>query len=167
MYRTIEDFEFDWSMEIEKTQKIFKHLNDGALEHEVMPGYRTIGRLAWHIVQLIPAMASRTGLKISGPGEDDPVPTSARAILQAYNQVAISALDAIKSTWKDASLQAVDEMYGEKWKRGFTLTVLVHHQIHHRAQITVLMRQAGLEVPGIYGPAKPEWAQYGMPAPAI
>ncbi len=167
MYRTIQDFEFDWSMEIEKTQKIFKHLKDGALGHEVMPGYRTIGRLAWHIVQSIPEMASRTGLKISGPAEDDPVPTSARAILQAYNQSAISALDTIKATWKDASLQEVDEMYGEKWKRGFTLTVLVHHQIHHRAQITVLMRQAGLEVPGIYGPAKPEWAQYGMPVPAI
>jgi len=25
------------------------------------------------------------------------------------------------------------------------------------------MRQAGLKVPGIYGPAREEWAQYGLP----
>jgi uncharacterized damage-inducible protein DinB len=30
--------------------------------------------------------------------------------------------------------------------------------------MTVLMRQAGLRVPGIYGPAKEEWEEHGMPA---
>jgi hypothetical protein len=29
--------------------------------------------------------------------------------------------------------------------------------------MTVLMRQAGLVVPGVYGPAREEWAVYGMP----
>ena len=28
----------------------------------------------------------------------------------------------------------------------------------------VLMRQAGLAVPGVYGPSKEEWGAYGMPA---
>jgi hypothetical protein len=28
----------------------------------------------------------------------------------------------------------------------------------------VLMRQAGLSVPGVYGPAREEWAAMGMPA---
>ena len=31
--------------------------------------------------------------------------------------------------------------------------------------MTVLMRQAGLTVPGVYGPAKEEWATAGMEAP--
>jgi len=31
--------------------------------------------------------------------------------------------------------------------------------------MTVLMRQAGLVVPGVYGPAREEWGQYNMPAP--
>ena len=55
-------------------------------------------------------------------------------------------------------------MYGEKWTRAFTLGALIGHQCHHRGQVTVLMRQAGLKVPGIYGPAQEEWAVYGMPA---
>jgi uncharacterized damage-inducible protein DinB len=58
-------------------------------------------------------------------------------------------------------------MYGEKWKRGVTLTVLVTHQAHHRGQMTVLMRQAGLRVTGVYGPAREEWAGMGMSAPEI
>jgi len=37
------------------------------------------------------------------------------------------------------------------------------HQTHHRAQMTVLMRQAGLKVPGVYGPSREEWSQMGMP----
>jgi len=55
-------------------------------------------------------------------------------------------------------------MYGEKWTRSATLASIIKHQIHHRAQMTVLMRQAGLKVPGVYGPSREEWSQYGMPA---
>jgi uncharacterized damage-inducible protein DinB len=28
------------------------------------------------------------------------------------------------------------------------------HQTHHRAQMMVLMKQAGLKVPGVYGPSE-------------
>jgi len=53
-------------------------------------------------------------------------------------------------------------MYGEMWNRGTTLGVIITHQIHHRAQLTVVMRLLGLKVPGIYGPAKEEWKNFGM-----
>lgn len=167
MFSRIQDFEYQWSMEIEATQKILKHLTDGSLSQAVAPGYRTLGRLAWHITQTIPEMIGRTGLKTKGPDEQEAIPSSARTIFSRYNDTAISLLDEIKKQWTDASLQEVDDMYGQRWKKGFTLTVLVHHQIHHRGQMTVLMRQAGLEVPGIYGPSKPEWSRWGMPDPVV
>lgn len=55
-------------------------------------------------------------------------------------------------------------MYGEMWAEGKTLSVLVTHQIHHRSQLTIVMRLLGLKVPGTYGPSNEEWAAYGMPA---
>ncbi|HBP64402.1 MAG TPA: hypothetical protein DD730_09030 [Desulfosporosinus sp.] len=58
-------------------------------------------------------------------------------------------------------------MYGETWTNGHTLRALIDHQIHHRGQITVLMRQAGLKVPGIYGPSREDWRQMGMKPPRI
>ena len=68
----------------------------------------------------------------------------------------------ISETWNEETLKQEDDMYGEKWARGRTLGVLVTHQIHHRAQLTVVMRLASLKVPGVYGPAKEEWEGYGM-----
>ena len=66
---------------------------------------------------------------------------------------------------QDEKLSERLTMYGQDWwTYSAVLDGLIAHQIHHRAQITVLMRQAGLTVPGIYGPAKEEWAEMGMEA---
>ena len=167
MIRSIADFEYQWSHEIEATQKIFKHLTDKSMVHEFSPDVRTLGRLAWHITTTIPEMMGKTGLKLTGPGVDDPIPSSAKSIFNAYNGVAISLLDEMKAQWTDASLDIVDEMYGQRWKRGQTLTALINHQIHHRGGMVVLMRLAGLGVPGIYGPTRDEWSQWGMQPPKV
>jgi uncharacterized damage-inducible protein DinB len=167
MIRTISDFVHLWSGELESTQKILKHLTDRSLTQAVTPEGRTLGRLAWHIVTTIPEMTSRTGLRIAGPPENAPLPARAREIAGAYNEAAISLLEAVRSGWTDATLEQTDDMYGERWKRGDTLLALVLHQTHHRAQMTVLMRQAGLDVPGVYGPARQEWSAFGMQPPEI
>jgi len=44
--------------------------------------------------------------------------------------------------------------------------MIVNHQAHHRGQMAVLIRQAGLRVPDVYGPAREDWAQWGMEARA-
>jgi uncharacterized damage-inducible protein DinB len=167
MISGIAEFEYHWSQEVEATQKIFKHLTDKSLSQSVTPDGRTLGRLAWHITTTIPEMMSKTGLTLAGPAPQDPVPVSAKAMFRAYNDAAISLLEQIKSSWTNATLQVEDDMYGQRWKRGYTLTALIFHQIHHRGQMTVLMRQAGLEVPGIYGPARQEWSAWGMQPPAV
>jgi uncharacterized damage-inducible protein DinB len=164
---TIIGFEALWSREIEATQKILKHITDKSLSQAITPQNRTLGRLAWHITTSISEMMSRTGLSVDGPGPDDPVPASTKLIFQSYNTAAISLLDRIKSSWTDETLKVEDDMYGQRWKRGFTLTSLILHQAHHRGQMTVLMRQAGLDVPGIYGPARQEWGMYGMREPEV
>ena len=167
MIHSIKDFEFSWGPEIEATQKVFKHLTDKSLSLEFSPNVRSPGRLAWHITQTIPEMMERTGLTLAGPKPDDPIPSSAKAIFTAYNDAAISLLDQIKAQWTDATLEVEDEMYGERWKRGNTLTALINHQIHHRGELIVVMRLAGLAVPGIYGPTREEWAQFGMEPPKV
>ena len=162
MISSIKDFEVQWTQEFDKTQRILKHISGSSLSQAVVPGGRTLGRLAWHLVTTISEMMARTGLDIAGPGVKAPVPASAHEIYEAYNTAGMSVLNEVKSKWTDSSLEISDEMYGQMWKRGDTLTALIFHQIHHRGQMTVLMRQAGLKVPGIYGPAREEWALWGM-----
>ncbi len=60
-------------------------------------------------------------------------------------------LNAVKKEWRDESLLEDVNLYGQDWKKGKVLSVLVNHQTHHRGQLTVIMRLAGLIVPGVYG----------------
>jgi len=167
MFRRIADFEKAWRYESDVTLKMLRALTDASLAQSVGPEDRTLGRIAWHIAVSVGEMMSKTGLKLAGPAEHAPVPASAAEIAKAYEEASRSLLDQVGGGWTDATLAEEDEMYGQRWKRGFTVGALLGHQTHHRGQMTVLMRQAGLKVPGAYGPAREEWAAMGMPAPAI
>jgi uncharacterized damage-inducible protein DinB len=110
-------------------------------------------------------MGEKAGLKVDAPPENEHDPKEASVIVAAYEKAEASLARDVKQKWNDGMLAEEIDMYGEKWTRSATLNSLVKHQIHHRAQLTVLMRQAGLIVPGIYGPSREEWSQFGMPAP--
>ena len=167
MFTTVAGFLKTWKFESEGTQKLLAVLTDESLARAVTPEGRTLGRLAWHITTTIPEMMERTGLHLGGTPHDAPVPSSAHAIAAVYRELAASLAKVVEESWTDATLALEDDMYGEKWTRGVTLGCLVGHQTHHRGQMTVLMRQAGLRVPGIFGPAREDWAQMGMAPPAI
>ena len=161
MYRTIEAFTQEWQQEANSTQKMMNALTDQSLHQEVAPGHRTLGQIAWHIVTTLHEILSRTGLEFEAATDASEVPASAQLIAQSYQQASENLLAAIQKQWTDESLTVASDMYGEQWLNGVTLTITNHHQIHHRGQMTILMRQAGLKVPGMYGPSLEEWT---MPA---
>jgi len=163
MYRKTDDFLQAWARETESTVKVFDTLTDESLGQKTYAEGRTLGRLAWHITQTLPEMCNRTDLGVVGPGEEEPIPASAAEISARFKEAADSLAAQIRAKWTDDTLELEDDMYGERWRRGRTLDVLIRHQTHHRGQMTVLMRQAGLKVPGVYGPSKEEWADYGAP----
>lgn len=162
MYYKISDFIEDWKYESGSTIKVLSNMNDKSLTVKFNNEIRTLGRLAWHIVTTVGEMAHRTGLTFETVDENAPVPSTAKEIVDEYKRDSGNLMKEIKEKWKDENLLQEDDMYGEKWARGKTLGVLVTHQIHHRAQLTVVMRLAGLKVPGVYGPAIEEWAGYGI-----
>lgn len=166
MFRKVIDFKKTWEYESEETRKLLQALTDASLAQAVGPDDRTLGRIAWHLTTTIPEMMGLAGLKVEGPGPEAPLPTTARAIAEGYD-TASRSLGVAVDAWSDDALKIKDEMYGQQWKRGFTLFCLINHQAHHRGQMTVLMRQAGLKVHGVYGPAREEWSGMGMTAPEV
>lgn len=164
MYHKISEFILDWKYESEATIKVLSNLTDETLTKKVHDKVRTAGRLAWHITTSIGEMVHRTGLTFETIGENSPIPTSVTEIIVSYKQASENMIAEIKAKWNDETLLNEDDMYGEKWAKGKTLGILVTHQIHHRSQLTIIMRLLGLKVPGIYGPSNEEWAAYGMPA---
>ncbi len=154
MYRSIQEFIADWNHESASTQKALDVLTDASLSQRVSPKDRTLGELAWHITTSIHEIMTHAGLKLESVGDPSAVPASARQIADAYRVASEGLINAVQGQWTDATLQEVRNMFGMQWPNGVTLNVLIRHQIHHRGQLTVLMRQAGLQVPDIYGPAR-------------
>lgn len=163
MLRRMEDFQKDWAYEAEATTKVLNSLTDESLSQKVTPEGRSLGFLAWHLTTTLGEMLGHVGLKVEAPAHDSPCPASAKEIAEAYADAAKSVGEQVKG-WTDETLLQEDNMYGQTWPRGVTLFSLIVHQAHHRGQMTVLMRQAGLPVPGVYGPSKEEWEAHGMPA---
>ena len=165
MFRTLDDFLGVYANLTEGTGKILAAFTDGNLGQRVTADHRSLGELGWHVVATVPEMMNRTGLGLGSVDPESTPPASAREIAEAYRRVTQEALRAIKTKWTDETLLETDDMYGKPWPRGATLHALVTHEVHHVGQMTVLLRQAGAKVPGIYGPAKEEWEQYGMQPP--
>ncbi|NCI47284.1 DinB family protein [Sediminibacterium soli] len=159
MIASINTFSEVWEQESEATLSCFKQLTDQSLGKELIGGYRSIERIANHIVDCAASIPQAATLPLVHSKQHyHTVAELTEAYTSASNKVKQAA-----GQWTDATLQETTPMYGETWKKGFALWVTIAHQAHHRGQLTVLMRMAGLKVPGVYGPAKEEWEAYGLP----
>jgi len=164
VYTTIEQFVEDFRETAAGTLKVLHALTDESLAQEVVPGGRTLGRIAWHIVGTLSEMPAHAGIPVDPSVSEAPVPKTAVEIVGAYQQAVRTFEDAVVHAWAGVDLAGEIGMYGETWARARVLAVLMVHEVHHRGQMTVLMRQAGLRVPGVVGPAEEDWAAMGMPA---
>ncbi|MEH7380950.1 DinB family protein [Bacillus sp. JJ1533] len=167
MFQTLNGFFTLWGFESDATQKILNQLTDKSLSQEVTPQNWTLGRIAWHTVTAIGVIASQTDLSFESPTQDYPVPTSAKFISESYQKASIALCEALKKQWTDEKLKDVQDVFGQNFSNSELLFFMIQHQIHHRGQMTILMRQSGLTVPGIYGPSKEEWAVIGREAPKM
>lgn len=167
IFTTIEAFLTEWGNEAAATERLLAVLTDESLQQRITPRNRSLGQLASHIVTSPHEMMARTGLVFECPLDYDEVPQTASVLAQAYRAVETGLATAIRTQWTDESLTRTSDMYGEMWPNGMTLRVVINHEIHHRGQMTVLIRQAGLPVPGIFGPALEDWAKMGMAPPAV
>ncbi|QTL52737.1 MULTISPECIES: DinB family protein [Priestia] len=167
MFQSLDSFLRSWEYEANATRRLLKNLTDGSLKQEITSQNWTLGRIAWHTVASIHIIASNTNLTFEAPSKDWPVPTTAQFIADSYQQASDAFVQALKTQWIDKTLEERVDFLGQKIPNGSLLMFLIQHQTHHRGQMTVLMRQAGLTVPGIYGPSKEEWANFGMEAPKM
>ncbi|MEI7027938.1 DinB family protein [Paenibacillus sp. y28] len=162
MFTSIEQFAASWKQQSAATQQVMDALTDASLCQEIAPRYRSLGQIGWHLATTVHEMPSRTGLIFPQLEGEELAPASAKVIAEGYRSASKALLDAVQAQWKDEDLLKMSDMYGEQWSNGLTLRILIQHEIHHRGQMTVLMRQAGLRVPGLYGPTREEWIESGM-----
>lgn len=137
------------------TKSVLDAIPDGLLTFRGIalgdiPG-RSIGEIAWHLVHAIPAIMNRAGMHLSAISNKHQIPDSALIIGTQY-QSTIEEFLLELAGWEDSTLAIVDDIYGQQWSRARTLGVLMRHEIHHRAQICLLLRIGAASVPVVYGP---------------
>ncbi|MBM7587280.1 putative damage-inducible protein DinB [Bacillus pakistanensis] len=167
MFQSLNHFLKSWEYESGTTQNLLNNLTDESLKQEITSQNWNLGRIAWHTVASIHIITSNTNLRFEGQAEDWPVPNSAKIIADRYSQGSEAFVQALETQWSDQTLGKQINFLGRQMTNGSLLMFLLQHQSHHRGQMTVLMRQAGLSVPGIYGPSKEEWAKFGMEPPKM
>lgn len=167
MYVTISDFIKEWNKEAILTQNVLDGLTEASLQQQVYPEGRNIGRIAWHLTTSIPEYLAEFGLKIEKVKNAENVPTSAKEIAETFKKVSSNAAKVIEDQWNDESLKQIQNAFGRQETNASILIGLIKHIVHHRGQITVLMRQAGLKPFGVYGPPKEDWIHFGVENPPL
>ncbi|MBW5445305.1 damage-inducible protein DinB [Cohnella sp. CFH 77786] len=160
MYQAVQQFLDDWAQESSLTSKVLSALTDASLTQAVTETKgRKLGELAWHLATSVTGMLGAGGVQVDGPGFNAPTPTRAQEIADGYRKVSDAAVSALKAQWTDGKLSEPLLLFGRiNTTYGGLLVMIVRHQIHHRGQMTILMRQAGLVPPGVYGPNEEESA---------
>ncbi len=153
MYRQADDFLQEWTMAAEGTLKVLQAVTDDKLDQSIVDGHSTLGWLGWHLVGAAGYFSYLAGLKVPMIRQEDPVPTTAVEIVQAYEKVVNGIKEEAAKLSNEDLLEVVNGFTGPIPK-GALLRALIDHQTHHRGQMTVLLRQAGLPVPGVMGPTQ-------------
>ena len=163
MYTSIQQFIKDFTQEKQTTLNVFKAISNDKLILKPNDDIRSLQRLVWHILLTHGEMLGKAGLTINCPNEHAEPVNDINEICRLYEISANSVLQIVNEKWNDEDLSSELNMYGENWSKGTILSVLIKHEVHHRGQLSVVMRLNGLKVPSIYGPAKEDWAKYNMP----
>lgn len=163
MYTSIQQFIKDFTHEKEITLSLFKAIPNDKLILKPNDDIRSLHRLVWHILITHGEMLGKAGLTINCPNEHAEPINDINEICRLYETSANSVLQIVNEKWTDEDLSSELNMYGENWSKGTILSVLIKHEVHHRGQLSVVMRLNDIKVPSIYGPAKEDWAKYNMP----
>lgn len=164
MYNTVGDFIVEWKNEAALTQKVLDGLTDESLSQPVYSDGRTLGRIAWHFVTNIPDYLTEFGVSMEKVSNQDEVP-SAKKMAETFKTVSSQVVNALQEQWSNSTLKKTQNAFGREESNATIFMGLIKHIAHHRGQVTVLMRQAGLPIPAVYGPSKEGWALMGITPP--
>lgn len=169
----VESFRRVWNAEAANTIRLLEALPAGQYDFRPDPNGRSIGELAWHLSEIDACLTfgiEHRRFRFEDEPPDLKRPREIPLLAPGYRRVheqAVTRLEPLGNADLDREVTFFD---------GRQLTIrevlwdqLLHHHIHHRAQLVLLCRMAGGVPPGIYGPNREEMralqARLSSPAP--
>jgi uncharacterized damage-inducible protein DinB len=145
--------------ETKATEKMIRAIPDNILTKKIHPKFKNAGELAMHISDAIRDLAPtlKTGKmsfsKSVVPGKTTEIADHYLTSVKEFFTVAknLSDNDLAKKYPFELDGKVVWEPTGHELIAGY-----ICHEIHHRAQLGVILRVLDAKVPGIYGPSADE-----------
>ena len=159
-----------WDAEAKKTAAALRALPAGQYDFRPDAGGRSLGELAWHLAEIEGYMgfgvergAFEMGVK--PPGIERP--RTIEELAPGYERIHAESLQKVRRLTSADLDRRVRFFTGDEMPiRDILWSALLHHQIHHRGQLSVLCRLAGGVAPGAYGPNREEMAKFREKAQA-
>ena len=156
----VETFLAAWNAEAQDTLRLLEALPPDQYDFRPDPKGRSIGEMAWHLSEIDACLSFGIALG-RFRFEDDPPdlkrPREIKLLAPGYRRVHEQAVARLDSLTNDQLEDTVTFFDGRRLTiRRVLWSELLHHLIHHRAQLVLLCRMAGGTPPGLYGPNREE-----------
>jgi uncharacterized damage-inducible protein DinB len=156
----IDTFRTVWDREAQNTIRLLEALPTDQYDFRPDPKGRSIGELAWHLSEIDGCLSfgvAERRFKFEDSLPELVRPREIRLLAPGYRRVhelAMARLQKIKNEELEDSITYFD---GRPMTiRDVLWGALLHHMIHHRAQLVLMCRMAGGVPPGLYGPNREE-----------
>ena len=149
----IDTFRAVWQSEAENTIRLLKALPTDQYDFRPDPKGRSIGELAWHLSEIDACLTfgiaeGRFSLEDEPP--DLKRPREIKLLAPGFRRVHEQAVNRLRNIQNEQLDRVVTFFDGHQLTiRAVLWDQLLHHLIHHRAQLVLLCRMAGGTPPGL------------------
>jgi uncharacterized damage-inducible protein DinB len=156
----LDTFRATWNAEADAVIRLLDALPDDQYDFRPDPKGRSIGELAWHLSEIDACLtfgiaAGRFSFADEPP--DLKRPREIGLLAPGYRRIHEQAVARLRGMQVDQLDTTVTFFDGRRLTiREVLWGQLLHHLIHHRAQLVLLCRGAGGVPPGLYGPNREE-----------
>jgi uncharacterized damage-inducible protein DinB len=156
----IDTFRAVWDREAQGTIRLLEALPTEHYDYRPDPKGRSIGELAWHLSEIDGCLSFgvvERRFKLEDTLPELVRPREVRLLAPGYRRVhelAMARLQKVKNEELENSVTFFDG--SPMTIRDVLWGALLHHTIHHRAQLVLMCRMAGGMPPGLYGPNREE-----------
>lgn len=151
MFTSLDDALSSLSAQSAITRAVLAAVPETSWSWKPHPVSRSGGELAWHVATGFHWFASEP-LKLKIPPKPAAAPSSPSAVVEAFDAMTTSALDALKKK-DDAWVREKADFFGRPTTNGGIVEIHLIHEAHHRGQLSTYIRINGGKVPAICGPS--------------
>lgn len=147
-----------WENESALTKALLETIPDDKLDFQPDPHGRSIGELAWHIAQLEAIFSNMARERTFGGSRPSGLerPPTVPELVSGYARIHRESVERVRGLHPEDLDREFPFFDRQISVRNVLRFPLLHHEIHHRGQLMMMIRQAGGVPSRVYGPNREE-----------